>query len=72
METFNYFYNSKSNLNLIKNENSGIKKPRKCLKCNHVCFNHLNLKHHILTQHSTIEDRKKEQYYCEVCDTVFL
>ena len=76
MEEFNYFYNlsnydSKSNLNFIKNKKSGIKNPKICIKCNHVCFNHLNLRHHILTQHSTIEDREKEKYYCKVCDKVF-
>ena len=36
----------------------GIKKPRLCLKCNRICFNHYNLRHYMLTQHSTIEEGK--------------
>lgn len=62
-------YNSKPEY--TKHGKSGIKKPRSCLKCNRICFNHWNLRHHMLTQHSTIEERKKEEYYCEVCDQVF-
>ena len=36
--------------------------------CNHGCFNHWNLKQHILTQHSSIEESMKQKYYREICD----
>lgn len=66
--TFLYNYDPKSKTNIVK---SGIKKSKSCSICNQVCLNHLNLRHHILTRHSTIEERKKEKYYCDVCDNVF-
>jgi hypothetical protein len=53
-----------------KHERGGLK-PKKCLICNFEYFNHWNLKQHHLTQHSTIEERKKQKYYCDICDTVF-
>ena len=53
-----------------KHERGGLKQ-KICLICNHECFNHWNLKQHILTQHSTIEERRKQKYYCDICDTVF-
>ena len=54
-----------------KHKRNGQKKPISCDKCNYVGLNHWNLKLHILTQHSTIEERKKAKYYCETCDQVF-
>lgn len=69
-------YGSKSNSDFLKHTKSkkherGGLKPKFCSICNHECFNHWNLKHHILTQHSTVEERKKQKYYCDICDTVF-
>ena len=69
-------YGSRSNSDFLKHTKSkkherGGLKPKKCSICNYECFNHWNLKHHILTQHSSIEERKKEKYYCDICDTVF-
>lgn len=34
-------------------------------------INHWNLKMHKLTQHSTLEERTKSKYYCNICDLVF-
>ena len=53
-----------------KHERGGLK-PKKCNICNYEYFNHWNLKQHILTQHSSIDERKKHRYYCEICDIVF-
>ena len=66
--SFLYNYDLKAKSTVVK---SGIKKTKICLICNKTCFNHWNLRYHILTQHSTKEERMKEQYYCQVCDRVF-
>jgi hypothetical protein len=34
-------------------------------------YSHWNLKYHNLTNHSTIEERKLQKYYCNDCDQVF-
>lgn len=56
---------------------TGKRKPRKdkqsdsynCDKCNFITTNKLNLKVHILNNHSTKEERKQGfKYYCEKCD----
>ena len=63
MKGTNYFYDP--------NYESLIKNPKTCSKCNHVCFNHWNLKYHMLSYHSSVKERRKEKYYCGVCDSVF-
>jgi hypothetical protein len=41
----------------------------KCDKCNYETTNKLNMKTHILNNHSSKEDKKKGfNYYCEKCD----
>lgn len=62
-------------INTVKHKNNGkIKRnrPKENLKCPHCTFNtnmHGNYKTHILTKHSTSEDRKtKFTFYCEQCD----
>jgi hypothetical protein len=54
-----------------KHERHGGKKESKCNKCDYKAFNHWNLKIHILSQHSTLEERIKSKYYCDSCDRVF-
>ncbi len=54
-----------------KTQKKWSKKPVKCDKCEYIGNNHWNLKLHILSQHSTIEERKKSKYYCASCDQVF-
>jgi len=50
----------------------GTKKISKCEECDIVFASHCTLKHHILTTHSTKEERSKSKYYCETCDYVFI
>ncbi len=70
-------YHTSKNSDWLKHEQSskhlrnGQKKPTQCSKCNHNAYTHWNLKLHILSQHSTIEERKKSKFYCESCDQVF-
>ena len=69
-------YSSNSNSDFLKHVKSqkhirGGLKSKTCSICNYECFNHWNLKQHILIQHSTIEERKKQKYYCDICDTIF-
>jgi hypothetical protein len=54
-----------------KHNRNGQKKPISCEKCDYIGLNHWNLKLHILSQHSTIEERKNSKYYCKTCDQVF-
>ena len=58
-------------INSSKHQRDGNKKTKKCDKCDTEFFSHWNLKHHILVTHATIEERKKEKYYCSDCDQVF-
>ena len=46
-------------------------KSSKCSMCNYEISSHWNLKLHILSQHSTIEERMTHKYYCKTCDFVF-
>ena len=69
-------YSSNSNSDFLKHIKSqkhirGGLKQKICSICNYEYFNHWNLRQHNLIQHSTIEERKKQKYYCDTCDTVF-
>ena len=75
-ETCNYGtdYNSafvkhqKSERHIRKGKN----KVFKCEKCSYETeTSHWNLKMHILSKHSTIEERSKQKYYCAICDSIF-
>jgi hypothetical protein len=63
----NWLYHQDSN----KHKRGGKLLSANCTECNYVATNHWNLKYHIASQHSTLEDRKKQKYYCDICDTVF-
>jgi hypothetical protein len=54
-----------------KHKRNGNKKQISCDKCNYISLNHWNLKLHKLSQHSTVEERKNNKFYCEICDKVF-
>ena len=54
-----------------KHQRGGLPKSTECNKCDYKCVGHWLLKRHVLTQHDTIEDRRKQKYYCDVCDYVF-
>ena len=58
-------------MNSKKHELGGLPKSTECDKCDYTCGSHWLLKRHLLTQHGTIDDRKKQKYYCDVCDYVF-
>lgn len=74
-ENCNYHTNKPSewikHVNSKKHLRFGKKKETKCYKCEYSALNQWNLKLHILSQHSTKEERSKSKYYCEVCDLVF-
>jgi hypothetical protein len=54
-----------------KHERLGKPKTYICTNCNYEGLNHWNLKMHLITQHTTKEERSKQKYYCSVCDKVF-
>jgi hypothetical protein len=54
-----------------KHKNNGKPKETKCDKCDYTASTHWLLKQHILSQHSTKEDRAKHKLYCDKCDLVF-
>jgi len=68
-------YNSAwlEHLSSEKHLRQGKPKTHKCTfnGCTHETTIHWNMKMHVMTMHSTIEERSKMKYYCKVCDTVF-
>lgn len=53
----------------IKKKRSDYLEPTKCDFCEYKTKNKTILKTHILNNHKTPEDRKREfTYYCEMCD----
>jgi uncharacterized C2H2 Zn-finger protein len=70
----NFTTNSNKNwlkhINTEKHKRNGDKKKTKCEICDHECISHWNLKIHHITNHATLEERKKYKYYCKDCDTI--
>ncbi len=70
-------YKSKRNFDLERHYKSqlhkrnGKPKENKCDLCIYIAQNHWTLKLHKISQHSTIEERQKQKYYCNICDVVF-
>lgn len=54
-----------------KHKRKGKIKATICKFCNHQSLSHWNLKMHILSQHSTKEERTSSKFYCIICDQVF-
>jgi len=44
----------------------------KCLECDKTLSSHFSYKIHMVKIHGSIEERKKQKYYCESCDVVFI
>jgi hypothetical protein len=44
----------------------------KCLECDKTLSSHFSYKIHMVQIHGSIEERKKQKYYCESCDVVFI
>lgn len=57
--------------NTMKHLRNGTKKITKCNSCDYTSHSHWNVKLHMISQHSTLEERKANKYYCHVCDYVF-
>ena len=58
-------------INSQKHQRNGKPKNRSCDKCDYITTTHWLLKQHVLTFHSSKEDRAKAKYYCNICDQVF-
>ena len=54
-----------------KHLREGIPKTTICNICDFSTSSHWNLKLHILSHHSTKEERQNYRHYCEICDLVF-
>ena len=55
-----------------KHLRNGEKKIYKCPDCDYKTeTSHWNLKMHIMSKHSTPEEKSKQKYYCATCDGVF-
>ena len=54
-----------------KHLRQGQSKITKCDKCDYEASTHWLLKRHLLSQHSTKEERSKHKLYCADCDVVF-
>ena len=56
-------------LNPKRKKEDNYKQAEKCKFCNYMTKNVFLLKKHILTEHSTKEERKEKiTYYCNLCD----
>jgi hypothetical protein len=44
----------------------------KCELCDKILINHFSYKIHKIQMHATLEEKRKQRYYCEICDVVFL
>ena len=52
-------------------ERNGQPKTKKCDECNYSAITHWLIKMHKIINHSTLEERKTQKYYCAICDVVF-
>ena len=52
-------------------ERNGKAKTTKCDECDYNASTHWLVKKHKIFCHSTIEERQKQKYYCNICDVVF-
>ncbi len=68
----NHMNNWIKHVNSLKHKRAGKPKSIECKICELKFINHQTQKHHILSKHSTKEERAKEKYYCEICDYVFI
>jgi hypothetical protein len=68
----NHMNNWEKHVNSLKHIRAGKPKSIECIECNRKFINHQTQKHHMLSAHSTKEERAKEKYYCETCDYVFI
>lgn len=68
-------YNSAwlDHLSSEKHKREGKPKIHKCKfdNCHHETSVSWNMKMHVMTMHSTKEERSKSKYYCNDCDQVF-
>lgn len=70
-------YRTTKNSDWIKHQSTrkhlrnGKPKTTKCDKCDFTTSTHWNLKLHILSHHSTKEERQQHKYYCDTCDLIF-
>ena len=55
-----------------KHLRDGLKKESFCNICNKLIGNHFVYKIHMLSQHSTIEEKMNYKYYCDICDSIFI
>ena len=58
-------------INSQKHKRGGEKKTTKCDLCDYESSSHWNINNHKLSCHSTLEERKLQKYYCDICDVVF-
>ena len=58
-------------INSQKHKRGGQKKTTKCDLCDYESSSHWNINNHKLSCHSTLEERKLQKYYCNICDVVF-
>jgi hypothetical protein len=58
-------------INSQKHKRGGEKKTTKCDLCDYESSSHWNISNHKLSCHSTLEERKLQKYYCDICDVVF-
>jgi hypothetical protein len=68
----NHINNWVKHINSSKHKREGKPKSIECVECKRKFINHITQRHHMLSTHSTKEERAKEKYYCDICDYVFI
>lgn len=69
---FLHLSNWNMHINSEKHKRQGKPKSIECVECNRQFINHITQRHHMLSTHSTKEERAKQKYYCGTCDYVFI
>ncbi len=54
-----------------KHLKGGVTSVHNCSDCDYSTKFKWLYDHHQITQHSTLEERKQQKYYCDICDYVF-
>jgi hypothetical protein len=70
--TFKYIQHWNKHVSSEKHKRQGKPKSISCVECDRTFINHITRRHHMLSVHSTKEERAKEKYYCDICDYVFI
>jgi len=73
-ESCNFKTNAKLSFqsHLLSEKHKRNGQNRKCEYCYYESTSPWNLKIHIILKHLSIDEKRKQKYYCDICDNMFL